>query len=77
MKIEGGLHINYVSFSSNVVPIMEKELFLLKIVRISEPSFYPELSASLGGYPNSSLKHFAKYEGLEKPTEYAISEIVP
>ena len=33
--------------------------------------------SSLGGYPNSSLKHFEKYAGLLKPTVYAISDIVP
>ena len=69
MKIEGRLHINYVSFSSNVVPFMEKAEFLLKRVCFFASSSYPELSVSLGGYPNSSLKHFVKYEGLENPTE--------
>jgi hypothetical protein len=55
-----GVHINYDSFSSNVVPFLEKAEFLLKILCFFESSSYPELSVSLGGYPNSSLKHFVK-----------------
>lgn len=39
----------------------------------SSGNFY--LTNSLGAKPNSSLKQCAKYDGLLKPTEYAISEI--
>ena len=31
---------------------------------------------SEGLIPNSSLKHFVKYDGAVKPTSYAISEMV-
>lgn len=57
MKIEGGVHINYVSLSSNVVPKLKKEGNSKDILLL----FYQlGISDSLGRYPNSSLKHFVK-----------------